>query len=217
VIISNLPSNSVDGCITDPPWIKFFDPKLTIDERTLPVFKALFRILKPHSFLYIFCGLDDYAYYTGTTLPNPDNASETVRTSGELGKIGYQVSNTPVIWKKEKALSRRGVRPWEYDRDFEFIIVAAKGSPALTTSRRLSGVKTCDIVPPVKMIHPHEKPIDLIEDIITDCSYEGNLIIDPFAGSGVVGEACRKNKRGYILCERDKKFYDNICKRLGIK
>lgn len=213
-ILKQLPSSSVDHCITDPPWIKFFEPSLRLDERTLPVFRELYRVLKNPGMLYLFCGLDDFAYYTGTTVPDPNDPSETIHLQGELEKIGFSVSTTPVIWRKGNSLSRRGVRPWEYDRDFEFVIVAAKGSPALTTSRRLSGIKEADIVHPSHMIHPNEKPLSIIEDILTDCSYEGNLIIDPFAGSGVVGEACKKNGRRYILCERDKKFYDQICVRL---
>ena len=127
----------------------------------------------------------------------------------------FRVSNTPVIWKKENTLSRRGVRAWEYDRDFEFIVVAVKGNPALTTARRLSGIKSYAIVPPMKMIHPNEKPLALIEDIVTDCSYEGNIIIDPFAGSGILGVACKNQKRNYILIERDREFYVAICRRMG--
>lgn len=210
-ILQQIPTNSVDHSITDPPWIKFFEASLRIDERTLPVFKELYRVLKPGAFLFVFAGLDDYAYYAGTTLPSAD------KTPGELEKIGFQVSNTPVIWQKKNSLSRRGVRPWEFDRDFEFIVVAVKGSPALTSSRVLSGIKTFPIVPPMKMIHPNEKPIELLVDIIGDCSYEGNVIIDPFAGSGVLGMACRRSDRHYILIERDRASYDKIVKRLEEK
>lgn len=214
-VLKNLPSASVDHCITDPPWIKFFDASLRIDERTLPVFKELFRVLKSGSLLYLFCGLQDYAYYAGTDYPDPDNPNDTLHRMGELERIGFTVSNTPVIWQKINSLSRRGVRPWEYSRDFEFIIVAAKGNPTLVSSRQLSGIKPFKIVHPSSMVHPNEKPQELLEDLITDCSYEGNIIIDPFAGSGVLGSACKKQKRDYILIERDKKFYDNICKRMA--
>ena len=216
-ILSKLPDMSIDHCITDPPWIRFFDPSLTLDERTVPVFRELLRVLRPGAFVYIFCGLDDYAYYAGWDAPNPTNPSEKLHNRGILENLGYQVANTPIVWQKENSLTRRGVRPWEYDRDFEFVIVAAKGSPTLVSSRRLSGVKKFPIVPPVKMIHANEKPLALVEDLLTDCSYEGNTIIDPFAGSGVLGEACKKNNRHYMLCEREKKYYDNIQKRLAGK
>lgn len=215
-ILKNLPSSSVDHCVTDPPWIKFFEPRLTIDERTLPVFKEIYRVLKPNAFLYLVCGLDDYVYYAGYDQPSPDKPSEEkIHVPGKLETIGFHVANTPLIWQKKNSLSRRGVRSWEYDRDFEFIIVAAKGSPAFTTSRRLSGFKAYPIVHPSKMIHPNEKPVALLEDILADCSYENEIIVDPFGGSGVLAEACAKTKRKYIVCERDKKSYDLICKRMG--
>jgi DNA modification methylase/ParB-like chromosome segregation protein Spo0J len=216
-ILSRFPAASFDHCITDPPWIRFFDNTLTIDARTLPVFRELYRVLKYGAFLYVVGGLDDYAYYTGVNRPNPDNPSETIHERGELEKIGFSVANTPVIWQKINSLSRRGVRSWEYDRDFEFVIVAVKGSPVLTTSRKLSGIKSHAIVHPAHMIHPNEKPISLIEDLVTDCSYEGNVIVDPFGGSGVLAEACKKNKRKYVVCERDRKSYEAICKRMGVK
>lgn len=216
-VLAQLPPNSIDHCITDPPWIRFFDPALTLDERTVPVFRELYRVLKSGAFVYIFCGLDDYAYYAGWDAPDANNPSEKVHNRGVLENLGYQVSTTPIVWEKENSLSRRGVRAWEYDRDFEFIIVAAKGSPTLVTSRRLSGVKHFAIVPPVKMIHSNEKPIALLKDIITDCSYENQIIVDPFGGSGALASACIETDRHYIVIERDKKYYDGIVERLRKK
>lgn len=213
-ILKQLPDHSIHHCITDPPWIKFFDPKLRLDERTLPVLKELYRVLKNNSFLYIVCGLDDYSYYVGADFPKKGNASELEHTEGQLEKIGFKVSKTPLLWEKVNSLSRRGVKSWEYDRDFEFIIVAVKGSPALTSSTSISGIKRFPVVPTARLIHPNEKPVDLISSIIDDCSYEGNIIVDPFAGSGVLGEAAKKKKRKYVLIERDRTAFEKIQKRL---
>jgi len=212
-ILKQLPAASIDHCITDPPWIKFFDAKLRIDQRTLPVFKELFRVLKPGAMLYLFAGMDDVFYYSGYNLPSEKN--ETIHTKGELEKLGYQVATTPVIWHKLKSLSRRGVRPWEYDKDFEFIVVACKGNAVLPSTSTLSGVKRYDIVPSPSLIHPNEKPLALIQDIVTDCSYDNNIIIDPFGGSGVVAAACKKENRRYIIIEREKTYYDGIVSRLA--
>jgi DNA modification methylase len=167
--------------------------------------------------LYLFVGLQDWIYYAGNEFPDPADPSQTIHVRGALENLGFNVSGTPILWQKINSLSRRGVRSWEYSRDFEFIVVAAKGNPTLVTSAQLSAIKSFKIVHPSSMIHPNEKPVELIEDIITDCSYEGNIIIDPFGGSGVVGAACKKTKRQYVLVERDKKFYDGIVKRLENK
>jgi DNA modification methylase len=211
-ILRQFPARSIDHCITDPPWIKFFDPKLRLDKRTLPVFKELYRVLKPGAFVYIFAGMDDYFYYAGYDVPEK---KEIRHEKGELEKIGFKCSLTPIVWHKVNSMSRRGVRPWEYDRDYEFIIVAAKGDPVLTEATRLSGVKPYPVVPSPNLTHPNEKPIELIRALLDECSYENNIIIDPFAGSGVLGEACQQEGRRYVLIERERKYYEGIVKRLG--
>jgi DNA modification methylase len=213
-ILSRFPSGACDHCITDPPWINFFDESLTLDKRTLPVFKEVYRVLRLQGFLYMFCGLDDYSYYCG--YDRRDAKGQIQHTWGELEKIGFKISKTPLIWHKTQSMSRRGMRSWEYERDFEFIIVATKGNPALTSSIALSGVKTFPAVPVKHLIHPNEKPVDLIKDILRDCSYEGNIILDPFGGSFVTAAACKEMKRRFVICERDKKFYDAGRKRLEI-
>lgn len=212
-ILARLPDCSVDGVWTDPPWLSFFDASLTRDARTFPVFKEVFRVMKFNTLCYIVIGFEDLPHYAGYERMLEDGKTEHV--PGELERIGFQVSKTPVLWKKVNALSRRGVKSWEYDRDFEIVVVAAKGSPVLTSPTRLSGIKEYPVVPSRSLIHPHEKPVELVKSFIKDSTYEGNIVLDPFAGSGVTGSACQALKRSYILIERDKERYDKILKRLG--
>ena len=214
-ILKQFPDKTFDHCITDPPWIKFFDESLRITNRTLPVFKEVYRVLKYNSFLLLFCGLDDYDYYCGHDRPLVEGKIE--HTKGQLEEIGFSISKTPSIWQKLSALSRRGVRSWEYDRDFEFVIVAVKGNPNMTHPTVVSAIKSFKAVPPRSLVHPNEKPKDLIKSYLEDISYKGNLILDPFGGSFVVAEACRQTGRRWIICERDQKVYKKGCKRLKIK
>ena len=51
--------------------------------------------------------------------------------------------------------------------------------------------------------HPTVKPIALMEYLIKLVSKEGQTILDPFAGSGSTGIACKNLNRKYILIERD--------------
>lgn len=213
-ILKQFPDRTFDHCITDPPWIKFFDEALTIDQRTLPVFRELYRVLKNDSFLLVFAGMDDVNYYSGYDIPDVENPRQLRHVKGELEKLGFSVSKTPAIWKKLNSLSRRGVRSWEYDRDFEFVIVAVKGSPAMVHSTTVSSFKEKPAVPARSLIHPNEKPTELIADFLRDISYEGNLIVDPFGGSGVTAAACKELKRRYIVCERDPESYSRIMERL---
>jgi DNA modification methylase len=60
--------------------------------------------------------------------------------------------------------------------------------------------------------HVTPKPVDLIENILLHSSNEGDVIFDPFAGSGSVGVACVKLNREYRGSEIDESYY-NIAKR----
>lgn len=202
-ILSQLPENSFDFCITDPPWIEFAksdDVTLKRDAETLPVFKALYRVMKFDSMMYMFAGIDDFNFY-----------------QRELVKIGWKVQKHPCVWAKEKFVSRTGVKSWEHGRDLELILVAAKGSPVIASSTQVSSLFNHAVVPSKLLTHPHEKPTELIESLMRYCSYEGSLGIDPFGGSGVFASACIKDKRHYVIIERDHERYLQILSRLKRK
>jgi DNA modification methylase len=62
--------------------------------------------------------------------------------------------------------------------------------------------------------HPAQKPVWLMEDLIQRLTKENDIILDPFAGSGTTGVACRNLKRNFILIEKEKEYIDIINKRL---
>ena len=49
-----------------------------------------------------------------------------------------------------------------------------------------------------KRQHPHQKPRELIKSLILATTSEGDLIVDPCAGSFVVLEVCQELKRDYL-------------------
>lgn len=63
-------------------------------------------------------------------------------------------------------------------------------------------------------IHPTEKPVVLLRYLASLLSLPGDLILDPFAGSGSTGEAALALGRQVVLVERDKAFYKKITARL---
>jgi site-specific DNA-methyltransferase (adenine-specific) len=65
-----------------------------------------------------------------------------------------------------------------------------------------------------KRIHPTQKPTDLFGMILRDYSKEGDLILDPFSGSGTTARACHNLKRRFICIEKDKDYYEASVKRL---
>ena len=63
--------------------------------------------------------------------------------------------------------------------------------------------------------HPCEKPLALMEHIIAVSSRPGNVVLDPFCGSGVTGIAARKHNRRFIGIERDPSWVETACRRIG--
>lgn len=63
-------------------------------------------------------------------------------------------------------------------------------------------------------LHPTQKPVALIEDIIEIYTNEGDLVLDNCAGSGTTGVACKNTNRNYILIEKEQEYIDIIKKRL---
>lgn len=197
IILKSFKNETFDCCITDPPWSEYKDPELRSDQaKLLPIFLELFRVMKRDSFLFLITSSTDFYFYTV-----------------ELPKLGFKVQSYPIIWWKTKTITH-GRAPWQFARDYEPILVAVKGDPSLTTGIELSSILKYDNLHYSKMIHPHEKPIALITNLLRVSTHPGAKVIDVFAGSGVVLEACKLNDRRYIGIEKEKKFYDQIVRRL---
>lgn len=63
-------------------------------------------------------------------------------------------------------------------------------------------------------LHPTEKPIPLMKEILKDFTNNGETILDPFMGSGTTGVACVKLGRKFIGIELDEKYFDIACRRI---
>ena len=61
--------------------------------------------------------------------------------------------------------------------------------------------------------HPTQKPMELLEKIILASTDEGDLILDPFNGSGTTGIVASKLNRKYIGIEKEKEYLDLTIKR----
>jgi site-specific DNA-methyltransferase (adenine-specific) len=73
------------------------------------------------------------------------------------------------------------------------------------------------VIPPLKSKnnHPTVKPIALMEYLIKMVTPKGGIVLDPFAGSGTTGVACKNLNRNYILIEKEPEYIDIINKRLS--
>lgn len=82
------------------------------------------------------------------------------------------------------------------------------GSPGGTNPRNRGAQN------PRKNFHPTVKPVKLFSYLISLGSRKGDIIIDPFGGSGTTGVAAELLERNYILFEMQNDFHELACKRI---
>ena len=73
---------------------------------------------------------------------------------------------------------------------------------------------SCRLPKQEKTPHPTQKPEGLIETLVKGYSNEGDLILDPFLGSGTTGIACLNLNRRFIGIEKDIKYFEIAKKRI---
>lgn len=62
--------------------------------------------------------------------------------------------------------------------------------------------------------HPTQKPLPLISELVGLFSFAGDLVCDPFMGSGTTAVACLKLGRRFVGIEVDQKHFDGACRRI---
>lgn len=68
---------------------------------------------------------------------------------------------------------------------------------------------------PEKTAHPCQFPEELVQRLVLPLTEPGDVVLDPFAGSGTVGKVCNRLLRASILIERDESYCELIRQRLS--
>jgi site-specific DNA-methyltransferase (adenine-specific) len=63
-------------------------------------------------------------------------------------------------------------------------------------------------------LHPTQKPLLLIEELVKTYTNEGDVVLDNCAGSGTTAIACIRTGRNFIGFETDEDYYNIILKRI---
>ncbi len=139
-----------------------------------------------------------------------------------MEKVGFRIINI-IIWKKVDP------PPLIYKNKFrfsyEFIIWADKGKGHIFNYDYLYNINNKEmedvwVLPSVSMkekefgYHPTQKPECLLERIILCSSYKGQIILDPFMGSGTTCFVAKKLYREFIGIEKEEKYFDIALKRI---
>ena len=141
------------------------------NERFGELFTEVFRVLKDDTHFYLFCD------------------AETMFVAKPLAEIAGFKFWKPLVWDK-----RTIGMGYHYRARYELILFFEKGK------RRLNDLGIADIIVE-KRVHrgyPAEKPVKVSEILINQSSRPGDVVADPFMGSGSVGVAAVKTGRRFI-------------------
>lgn len=214
--LRQLDDECIDLIITDPPyntgmhasntksvrkpWLSnFFNDNLSDGEYyTLiyKVFKNLFRVLKSNKAIYIHINWKEMGNYIYM-----------------LEKFGFSVKNV-IVWDK----IIHGLNYQNYAYTYELIIFAIKG--IFFPNNKINGFYK-DIWHIQRAIsneqdsqHETIKPIILSKIMLQHSSNEGDLILDPFCGSGTTLVACKQSNRNFIGFEISQEYVNIANDRL---
>lgn len=100
----------------------------------------------------------------------------------------------------------------DYAPQYEMILFGAKGR------RLLNGSRDSNIVPCYRTgnkIHPTQKPVELMSYFIEKSSDRGEVVLDPFMGSGTTPLAALQVGRRYVGIEKDGEYYRVAYERIA--
>ena len=195
--LKKLENDSIDLVITDPPYESLEKHRklgtktrlkqskgssndwfLIFSNRRFPsLFRQLWRVMKPGTHLYMFCD------------------QETLFVLKPIAERYGFVFRKFLIWDK-KAIGLG----YSYRSQHELILFLEKPNKN-GKRRKLNDLSVSDILSFKRLkgvqYYPAEKPVPLLEVLINQSSSLGDLVIDPFMGSGAVGVAAVRNQRRF--------------------
>jgi adenine-specific DNA-methyltransferase len=196
-VMQEMPDASVDCVVTDPPYLANYTSR---DGRGFrndnpndtswlgPTYREIFRVLKPDRFCVSFYGF-----------PKAEAFLAAWRQAG-FDPIGH------LVWVKPYASSEKFVR---YFHEQAYLL--AKGRP------RKPRLRLPDVLEwryTGNELHPSQKPVMAILPLIMAYSEKGDIVLDPFAGSGTTAVAAQELGRRYIGIELDPVYAANANERL---
>lgn len=223
--MKSLPDNSIDLVVTDPPYWHKKSPGKPYSERnqcnTHSVFSnsglynAEGNMMKNMSCfdkekidallaecvrlckipnIYLFCNETQVPYYT---------------IWAEKHGLMFSI----LVWEKPLSIINKN----RFSQKVEFIVRIYDYGTALNRLAVNSLYNRVQNIKPVNgggKLHPTQKPIELFQTYIRLSSNEGDVILDPFIGSGSSIIACIKEQRHYIGFEIYEQYFNIANKRI---
>lgn len=211
-LMADLPDASIDLIVTDPPYrvvsggkkaaegfgwrssvLSANDGRIFTHNDLKPrdYMSEFFRVLKPRSHCYVMI--------------NRLNMEALLAAGREAG---FGLHNI-LLWRKNTANANR----W-YMIECEWVVLFYK--PPAKTIANCGSKQIYEARNPTgkDKRHPTEKPVEVMRHYIENSSKPGDIVLDPFAGSGSTAVAAQESGRRWITCELDEKFAEVARERL---
>jgi site-specific DNA-methyltransferase (adenine-specific) len=202
-ILETLEDGCIDIVLTDPPYGIDYVSNRSTDENAITkrgllndgkdeafdllekTCEILQRKTAVNSHLYFFC-------------------SWSVFSKFEAIISKYFTIKTPIIWDKGNKGS--GDLDNDWGNQTEIIIYCVKGKKLINNRR--GNLISVSRLHTSKMIHPTQKPNELIKEILEVSFNEGDFIVDPFMGSGSTIKVCKELKAKCLGIELDEEMFN---------
>jgi site-specific DNA-methyltransferase (adenine-specific) len=125
-------------------------------------------------------------------------------------ECGFELHNI-LCWHKNNVTPSR----W-YMKNAEFTLFLRKGKAKKINNSGSKMIHEFDNIIGDKT-HPTEKPVELMKFYIGNLSNEGDIVFDPFCGTGSTLVAAKELNRNYLGCEIDKEYFDIAEQRINNK
>jgi len=201
-VLRRIESESVDFIITDPPygidyqsnWSQAKTPKIANDKKPFIwwLYDA-FRVLTDGGGLLCFSRWDVQQIFI------------------DAMKIAGFAVKSVVVW--DRVAHGMGDLKSAFAPRHDTCIFAVKGSYAFPNGRPQDVIR-CQRIDGSRLAHPNEKPVELMRKLIDATTKPGDLILDPFAGSGSTLVAAIKSGRRYIGIEISQQHCETARRRV---
>lgn len=199
-----LPDGSIDCVLADPPFNLGQGRMLRHGRLARPTdmewdaidngpwLSEALRVLAPTGSLLVFGTLHSI-FEVGFLLQRA--GARIINTIVLVRANGFSVSHrllyertTYVIW------ATKAQHGWTFDR------------AALRHLLRRAPDNVWTYAPPARRTHPTQKGVDVIERLVLMTTRPGDLVLDPFMGSGTTAEACLRQRRRFLGLERKPEY-----------
>ena len=214
-LLSTIPDNSIDLIAIDPPYeigYAEWDTGMRWDILT----KHFHRILKSTGNLVIFQGWSNVSE-TKVAVSERFELKNWIawdRIKGRGAKTNFASTREDILWFIKQPKGYTFNKVWSNTPKK----TKGMGEKNGQKNRALTNV-WYDISPIVpwskeRTGHPTQKPLQLMERIVTIWSNPGDVVLDCFMGSGTTGEAAIRLERQFIGIEKEKEYFEKAKARI---